>query len=382
MTSAAAEAVSSRRRRILLVFAIQGIVLATLNMRIPDLQLRAGLSDAQLGLILVGGATGAIATYPLAAPVIERFGTRRTILATYTLMALAAAGVATFAHGGAMFAFLLLVGAGSSLSNIAINVEVDRVEADTGARLMNRCHGAWSVVFLLASSVAGLARGLGVAPVLHLWIEVPVYVAATVVLVMPMRESPPREAATVPKRRLVVPTAAVLGLVAFALGADLLEGASRVWATIYLRDAFDVSPMVESMALPALILTMAGVRLVADPWIDRFGPARIARASLTVALAGVALIVFAPWAWVAIAGFAVAGIGSAVVYPLMVSAAARLGDRPAEENVAATTLVFQFVLLVSPMLIGFVAEGFGIRAAFGLFLPLLAIGLAMSGRLR
>ena len=84
----------------------------------------------------------------------------------------------------------------------------------------------------------------------------------------------------------------------------------------------------------------------------------------------------------AILGFALAGLGASVVYPLMISGAARLGDRPATENVAATSLLFQLVMLLSPMLMGTVAEALSVRVAFGMLLPLLALGWVMAGRLR
>ena len=65
----------------------------------------------------------------------------------------------------------------------------------------------------------------------------------------------------------------------------------------------------------------------------------------------------------------------------MLSAAARLGDRPASQNVAATTLIFQFVNLGAPVLIGAVAGGLGIRMAFAMLLPLLAMTWLMAPRL-
>ena len=43
------------------------------------------------------------------------------------------------------------------------------------------------------------------------------------------------------------------------------------------------------------------------------------------------------------------------------------------------TLVVQIISLGAPLLIGAVAEGFGIRFAFGMLLPLLALSWAMAG---
>jgi MFS family permease len=370
------------RWRIIAVFALQGVVPAMLNMRLPDLQLRAGLSEAGLGLVLMGGSIGALASFAVATRALEALGSRRLTIISYVLCALAAVGVASVTSGLSMFAFLAIVGATASLANIAINVEADRVEVATDRRVMNTCHGVWSVAFFLASTIAGLARGAGMDPVLHLWLLAPTYILATLVLALPMSECPARPFGGAARRRFVWPTMAVLSLVAFGLGADLLDGAARIWATIYLRDAFDVSALLESMALPALFLAMAGGRLVADPWIDRLGPARVGQAALSVALVGLVVLVIAPTALVAIFGFALVGLGVSVIYPLMISGAARLGDRPAAENVAATTLLFQIIMLAAPVLIGTAAEALGLRTTFAFLLPLLVLGWIMAGRLR
>jgi MFS family permease len=135
------------------------------------------------------------------------------------------------------------------------------------------------------------------------------------------------------------------------------------------------------MALPALLATMAIGRLLADRWIDRFGPVLVARVLASIAIAGMVLLVVAPSAWIALAGFGLVGIGICVLYPLTLSAAARLGDRPASQNVAATTLVFQLVNLGAPALIGAVAQGMGIRVAFALLLPMLVLTWLMAGKL-
>jgi MFS family permease len=142
-----------------------------------------------------------------------------------------------------------------------------------------------------------------------------------------------------------------------------------------------VAPWVESLALPALLATMACGRLIADRWVDHFGPVRIARTLASIAISGLLLIVLAQSAYWALAGFALVGIGICVIYPLAISAAARLGDRPASQNVASVTLIFQMVNLCSPVIIGAIAESFGMRIAFGLFLPMMAMTVLMAGRL-
>ena len=373
--------VSMIRWRIVALFLVHALALGAIHTRIPDIQLALGLSEAQLGLVLIGQPLGALSMFLFASRIIERFSPRLVILVMMPLVTISAALITIIPHPAAMFGLLAINGVGFSLTNIAINVEADRIEAASGARIMNTCHGAWSIGFLVTSLLGAALRGVDVAPWIHMWTLVPVVAVLILVVVVPMPVTPARAHTGDNKRRLAWPTLATLGLVAFGLGAGLAEGAARAWSIIYLRDSFDVAAWIESLALPALLVTMALGRLLADRWIDRFGPVRVARGLASIAIAGLVLLVAAPNAWAALGGFGLVGLGICVLYPLMLSAAARLGDRPASENVAATTLIFQLVNLGVPVLIGMVAEAFDLRTAFALLLPLLALTWLMAGKL-
>jgi MFS family permease len=368
--------------RIIALFFTHALAAGAIHTRIPDLQELIGLTEGQLGLVLIGQPLGALSMFLFSSAIVERFGPRRMILWLLPIVVITAALATVLLNPVALFVLLALNGVGFSLTNIAMNVEADRVEAATSARVMNTCHGAWSVGFLLTSLLGAALRGLHVAPAIHLWALAPVLIGLIVLVVLPMPNMPPRPHAGGTVKKLAWPTWATMGLVAFGLGAGLTEGASRAWSIIYLRDAFDVAPFIESLALPALLLSMAGGRLVADRFIDRYGPVRVARSLSALAVLGMLAIVLAPNAYAALAGFLAVGIGICVLFPLMLSAAARLGDRPASQNVAATTLIFQLVNLGAPVLIGSVAEGFGVRMAFAMLIPLLVLTVAMAGQLR
>jgi fucose permease len=373
----------SAQWRIIALFLTHAIAVGAVHTRIPDLQQMMGLSESELGLVLMGQPAGGLPMFLISSALIERFGPRRIILTMLPLVILSTALIPLLLHPVAMFALLAINGVGFSLTNIAINVEADRIESTTGQRVMNTCHGVWSIGFLVTALFGALMRGLDISPAVHLGLLVPVLIAMLLVIVVPMPSSDARPHAGSEKgRRLALPTLATLALVAFGLGAGLTEGASRAWAIIYLRDSFEVAPWIQSLALPALVAAMAGGRLVADRFIDRFGTVRLARALAATAIAGMMLVTMAPNAFVALFAFALVGLGICILYPLMLSAAARIGDRPASQNVAAVTLVFQLVNLGAPVLIGAVAEGFGVRLAFALLIPFLVLTYMMAGRLR
>ncbi|KQX38632.1 hypothetical protein ASD04_08195 [Devosia sp. Root436] len=371
---------TSARWRIIAVFVLQALSMGAIQTRIPDIQLAIGLNDAQLGLALMGLPAGALSMFLFSSHIIAHFGPRRTVLTFLPVQTIAASAIAVAPDFWSMAGLFFIMGIGSAVTNIAMNVEADRIEAASGRRVMNTCHGAWSIGFLAAALLGSPIRGLGISSILHMGVAAPLVLGAMLVVVLPMADAPERaHGGGSGRRRLSWPTLMTLALVAFGLGGELLEGAARSWSIIFLRDSFAIPAWIESLALPALLAMMAIGRLLADRQIDRFGPVRVARVMSATAFAGLCAVVFSINAGMALAGFGLVGLGICVLYPLMLSGAAGLGDRPAAENVAAMTLVVQIISLGAPLLIGAVAEGFGIRYAFGMLLPLLALGWAMAG---
>jgi MFS family permease len=76
---------------------------------------------------------------------------------------------------------------------------------------------------------------------------------------------------------------------------------------------------------------------------------------------GALLVFFAPSDWLALVGFAMMGVGTSVIFPLAMSAAAQLTDRPTSTNVASLALISFVAFLLGPPLLGYVAEHFGIH---------------------
>src|SRR5579875_1443337 len=70
------------RRATRLVFLLAGIAMASWAPMVPYAKTRLGLSDAALGLVLLGVGAGALVAMPLAGWSLARLGCRLVILAT------------------------------------------------------------------------------------------------------------------------------------------------------------------------------------------------------------------------------------------------------------------------------------------------------------
>jgi len=77
----------------------------------------------------------------------------------------------------------------------------------------------------------------------------------------------------------------------------------------------------------------------------------------------------------------VIGLGVSVGFPLAVTAAASLKDRSSSANVAILSFVALLGFLIGPPIIGFIAEHVEMRIGLAALLPVLAISLALTGRL-
>ncbi|MGN6486736.1 MAG: MFS transporter [Devosia sp.] len=364
---------------IVLVFFLQALSQGGLFSRLPDIQQALGLDEATLGLALLGQPAGAILTFLVASPIVERTGTRSIILWTVPLLALTTVLLAAAPGAALVFAAFAVFGAVFGLSNIALNVEADRVEAAGDRRLMNTCHGVWSAGLLLASLLGTLMRALGVSPLWHFGLIVPIVTAGILLVALPMQPAPPRPHAAAPARiRIAVPTTMTLLLLGYAIASGLLDGGLRNWSVIFMRDSFAAPAWVDTLTLPAFMAAQMVGRLCSDWALGRWGAVRLARGLVVTAFAGLLLVVFSPNLVVALAGFTLIGLGVSASFPLTTSAAARLGDRPASENVAAVTMSQQVLLLGAPALLGWIASSYGIRMTFAVLLPplLLAFWLA------
>jgi MFS family permease len=123
----------------------------------------------------------------------------------------------------------------------------------------------------------------------------------------------------------------------------------------------------------------AVTRFFAEPFVERYSLTVVSRLLLGVLDVGVLLVFFAPSDSLTLVGFALIGVGTSVIFPLAMSAAARLTDRPAPTNVASLAQISFVAFLLGPPLLGYVAEHFGIRRSFGAGLPLVILSVVCAG---
>ncbi|WP_229867566.1 MFS transporter, partial [Streptomyces chryseus] len=190
--------------------------------------------------------------------------------------------------------------------------------------------------------------------------------------VLDLRSAPDAQAP--PRFALPPRSALVIGAIGFC--AVFAEGASLDWSAVYLRDVLDTSPGLAAASTTAFALTMAVARLAGDRVIDRFGPVRTVRVGGVAATAGGLLVVSAPGPVLALSGFALIGLGVAVVVPLAFAAAGRSGPNPSQAIAGVATITYTSGL-IAPSAIGAVADATSLVVSFGV-VTALAFGLVVG----
>jgi MFS family permease len=371
------------QRRVFAAFFLYAFSIGGFFPRLAELQRSMGVAEGALGIGLIGAACGTMISLTFAGRLIERVGHRTVLLALTPALSVC---YALSAHAsGTLSLFLCLLPAGLCIGGLelVVNLEADRVEHQGGRRIMNRSHAFWSFGFFGAGLVGALAARVGLSPQWHLAAVVPLSIVLTLLLLGGFEAAPHRSGTNdEPAHHFARPTLAIGALVLFSFSGLVLEGAGIDWSAIYMRDVFGATPFIGGIAVATGAFAQGATRYIADRFVERHSPLVIARTLLAVLGLGTLMVTLAPASALALLGFALMGVGTSVMFPLAMSAAAQRIDRPAATNVAALAQISFVSFLLGPPLLGFVAEHLGIRWTFGLGLPLVLLSVALTPILR
>jgi len=379
------------RRAVTAVFFLNGLLLSSYIVRLPSLKAEHHLSNGQLGALGTLFGAAALIAMQFVGNVTARVGSAPLIRLALLAMPLA---VIAIGEGRGTFAFaaaVTLTGAVHGTLDVAMNAHAVAVERIRQRPIMSGCHAAWSVSAVLASIVGALVIHAGWAPATHfLAVGIVVFAAGLAVgpfLMPPSVDRRAREQTSDPSpvgwrsgwrsgwTRAIV----VLGGIGLVL--MICDGAALAWSGIFLHDSRGATLTVASVAVTAYTASQTGGRLAGDRLKQRFGGSALFRVGGLLAIAGLALAVFSPWLAVAIAGFAVFGLGASNLIPLTFSAAGRAGgDGPAAATALARFTTFTYAgILFGPAAIGWVAQGIGLMWTLAVLIPILG-AIAVSSR--
>jgi predicted MFS family arabinose efflux permease len=369
---------TKERAGVALLFLMNGFMIGSWAPKIPEFASRLELSEKSLGLMILAFGLGSIIMMPIAGSQIARFGSSTVskvaaVLLTPMLLLLSLTGdiwsavVAISLFGG-------LIGA----MDVAMNANAVATEKHMRRAIMSSCHAFWSLGGLIGAASGGfLIERLGVfthSVVVTLVAALMIAASWKVVL----HDAPhPEERKDKTRSRLPrSPLPWLIGMM--ALFCMVPEGAILDWGALYMRNELGASVALSGFAFAGFSLTMAIMRFAGDIIRDRLGAVRTLRICGAIAIAGLVTIGLAPNEAVAIAGFAIAGVGISNMVPIAFSAAGNLPGMAAGVSLSIVTTMGYSGILLAPSLIGFVAEHTGLGPIFLTLSGFLVVVLLLS----
>jgi predicted MFS family arabinose efflux permease len=358
------------------VFFITGLGYAAWAPLVPFAKARTGIGEGGLGLLLLWLGAGSIVAMPLAGALAARLGCRIVIIGSALLLCLALPLLASAASLPLLVAALLAFGAGVGAIDVTMNIQAIIVERASARPMMSGFHGLFSLGGIAGAGGMAALLAAGASPLVATLIVTACVIAALAMAAPHLltygsrREGP----------SFAWPHGIVLFLGVLCFIAFMAESAVLDWSAVFLVSARGMATSYAGLGYAAFALTMTLGRLAGDRIVRLLGVRNVIMLGGLCAAAGFALsTMFDSW-HVALLGYALVGVGSANIVPVLFTAVGR--QRVMAENVAvpAITTLGYAGILVGPAAIGFVAHTSSLSTAF-LILALLLLGVAASGRI-
>jgi fucose permease len=373
-------AASRARWAVATMFLANGFVMGAWAPQIPLLLPRHEITESALGLLILVLGIGAVGAMLFSGRLIARFGSR-AVLSAFTIALIPALPAVVHAPSIPILALSMAAfGAVVGCMDVAMNAQAVEVERRLHRAIMSSSHGFWS----LGGFVGGTAGSYIVARVGSEEQSL-ITAGVTAVLVfaaMPFLLSVPPEprAESAPQHDLL-PSDAGLWLLGFmAFFSMVPEGAVLDWAAIYLQQELGSDVFRSGLAFAFFAGAMAVMRFAGDHVRNRFGAVQTLRISGFIGAAGLMGGALAPTDHLAIASFALAGLGVANMVPIMFSAAGNHPTVPSAIAISTVTMVGYCGILVAPASIGFLAEHAGFRPTYAGLALLLVVVALLAGR--
>lgn len=368
-------------------YGLTGVLNALWGAGLPATDARLSLGPARLGVTLLVLGFAALLAMPVAGVLAERFTGRRVLRAAAPLYAASLVGPAAASSFDALVAAILLPGVLLGMVNVALTVQAVDLERAERRPAMSTLHGVWALGALGGGAVttAALRAGADVrlimvigaaSAMLASFTGVGRRLPAAVPAAAKTDDGPPAPGA----RPGVILLLGLIGAAAF-----LTEGAATDWAGVYARRVLGVDPATASLAYTVFFASMTTVRLLGDAARSRIRATRLVLLSGLTGTAGFAIVLLAPAVRaaapaVALTGWALAGVGMALIWPVVSSTVGVAFPGRAKGLSMVTTLSYGGGLL-GPALIGGVAAGASLPVAMAIPAASVAVITVVAPRL-
>ncbi|GAA2474101.1 MFS transporter [Streptomyces thermolineatus] len=364
------------RLAVVLLFLANALVYANLVPRFPEIRDSMGLSNTAMGAAIAAAPAGALLVGLSAGALGALVGSGRLAVLCGFGFALVVPLVGLADRWWTLAGLLFLTGALDAVMDSAMNTHGLRVQRGYGRSILSGFHGVWSVGAVAGGLAGTAAAGLGVplpAQTAAAGVVLALLAAAARPLLLPGPDDADRGPAHAPAGadtgtggragsglRTALPVLLLLGLV--LVMASVVEDTPASWGAALLRDDYAAPAAAAGLAYVAFQGAMTVGRFTGDRVTDRYGPVAVARAGGLLVAVPVGLALLSGSGAAVVAAFALAGLGTATLFPAALHAAGSIPGVGSGHGVAVVSWLARVGFLAAPPLVGLVGDRAGLRA--------------------
>ena len=366
--------------------------------RLPDVRDDLGLTPATIGTMLLIASLGSLLTLPTSGPIVTKIGARASGRIGVLIWALGIVCAGMGAQGASIplaTAGLVLLAAGNGLWGATMNIEAGLVQAAVRRTVVPVIQAMYAVGMLGGALLGALAAQMGLPLGAHLFglaalellacgTAVGFYLTKDEVAALaPAQNKGDGGEASSNKAKGLTRVAwrekQTVLIALMVMSAGLMEGAANDWLNLSMVDGYGYSTAAASAAFAFFLLMMTIVRFASPRLEARLGSPKLLRITFTGAVVGLLLVAFAPHHLFAVAGIALWGIGSALGFPLGISALS-VDPVMTPARVSVLSTVNYGAALIGPPLLGLIADHIGYHRALAFVALPILLAIVLAGQ--
>lgn len=359
------------------LFATSSLMVGVWAAALPFMKERMGLSDADLGLILLLAPLGSLTAVFLSTKIFRNvkvghwLGVGNIIQALLFCVEVYAPypwlfGLALFFRGGLGF-----------LNGVASNAVASRFEKEYNKKFLNTFHAIYSIGGVLGAALAALMFKLNLGSTTQILSALAIILIGIAFL----------------KKKYVLhdyfihsgsgyrmPNKSILGLSFICLVVFMAEGSVVDWSSIYLSRDIAAPLSIISLGYGGFFVAMTLGRLNGDVLVPLIGEKKIVVLGTLLAAVGFLLVSQSEMAYVVISGFILTGVGCCFIVPVLFGAPAHIPNVSQVEGFGMITSGGLIGFLAGPSIIGLISEQFNLSVGFMFVVFMLCLAAFVGGR--
>lgn len=344
------------------LFFLLGLSFSTWTSRIADMQQQLNLTDGQLGTVLFAMPVGLWISLAFSGWLVKKYTSKRVAIWALLLYHLMLLLVGSSVSSTQLMISLFFSGLCYSAVNVSMNTQGTFIERDAHRTLLPLFHGIWSVAGFIGAAAGTLFIKNAIPVFSHFVIVASLGVLAILVTGRQLIHKPELEkigkAFAIPKKSLFI-----LGVIAFF--AMICEATMYDWSVVYFQKEVPQAKDNIGLGYAVFMGMMAMGRFANNFLLNRYAVRNLIFSNACLIFLGTWAAVSYPSLLGSSIGFGLIGWGISSMVPLVAGVAGKTKNMAPASGIASVLTIGFIGFLIGPPLIGYLADYYSLKLAFG-----------------